>query len=150
MNGYWRNPEATARAITDDGWLRTGDIGLLAADGALSLIGRTTDTFKSGGYNIYPAEIEAAIASYPNVAEVAVVAVADRIFGAVGMAMVSGRPSASLTDAALRAHIGERLANYKIPKRIVISESLPKLPVGKIDKNAVREMLAARVSRQKC
>jgi acyl-CoA synthetase (AMP-forming)/AMP-acid ligase II len=150
MNGYWRNPEATARAITDDGWLRTGDIGLLAADGALSLIGRTTDTFKSGGYNIYPAEIEAAIASYPNVAEVAVVAVADPIFGAVGMAMVSGRPSASLTDAALRAHLGERLANYKIPKRIVISESLPKLPVGKIDKNAVREMLAAKVSRQKC
>jgi len=150
MNGYWRNPEATARAITEDGWLRTGDIGRLTADGALTLVGRTTDTFKSGGYNIYPAEIEAAIASYPNVAEVAVVAVADPVFGAVGMAMVSGQPGASLTEQALRAHLGERLANYKIPKRIVVSESLPKLPVGKIDKNTVRETLAAEANRRKC
>jgi fatty-acyl-CoA synthase len=142
MNGYWRNSDATARAFTPDGWLRTGDVGVLTENGLLHLIGRTTETFKSGGYNIYPAEIERAVASHPAVADTVVVSIADPVFGMVGAAMVQPKPGRLLSDAHLRAHLGERLANYKIPKRILIAEELPRLPVGKIDKGAVREILA--------
>jgi fatty-acyl-CoA synthase len=142
MNGYWRNPDATARAFTQDGWLRTGDVGMLTESGQLCLIGRTTETFKSGGYNIYPAEIEQAVASHPAVADTVVVSVTDPVFGMVGAAMVQAKPGRQLSAAALRAHLGERLANYKIPKRILIAEELPRLPVGKIDKSAVRDILA--------
>jgi acyl-CoA synthetase (AMP-forming)/AMP-acid ligase II len=142
MNGYWRNPDATARAFTQDGWLRTGDVGMLTESGQLRLIGRTTETFKSGGYNIYPAEIEQAAASHPAVADTVVVSVADPVFGMVGAAMVQPRPGRLLSVASLRAYLCERLANYKIPKRIVITEELPRLPVGKVDKTAVREILS--------
>lgn len=142
MSGYWRDPEATKRAFTCDGWLRTGDVGTLAENGMLRLIGRTTEAFKSGGYNVYPIEIEQAIASHPAVADAAVVSLADPLFGMIGAAMVQARPSEELTAEALRAHLADRLANYKIPKRILIAAELPKLPVGKIDKAAVREILA--------
>jgi len=141
MNGYWQDPHATRRAFTDDGWLRTGDVGALTGNGMLRLIGRTTETFKSGGYNIYPAEIEQAIASHQAVADVAVVSLADPLFGMVGAAMIQPHPGQELTAAALRAHLADRLANYKIPKRVLIAPELPKLPVGKIDKAAVREIL---------
>lgn len=142
MNGYWRDPEATERAFTPDGWLRTGDVGALAENGMLRLIGRTTETFKSGGYNIYPVEIERAIVSHAAVADAAVVALEDPLFGMIGAALVQKRSGQELTAAALRAHLADRLANYKIPKRILIAAELPKLPVGKIDKAAVREILA--------
>ena len=142
MNGYWQDPEATRRAFTHDGWLRTGDVGALTGAGMLRLIGRTTETFKSGGYNIYPVEIEQAIASHEAVADAAVVSLADPLFGMVGAAMVQPHPGQELTPAALRAHLADHLANYKIPKRILIAAELPKLPVGKIDKTAVRVILA--------
>jgi len=142
MNGYWRNPDATTRAFTQDGWLRTGDVGMLARNGQLHLIGRTTETFKSGGYNIYPAEIEQAVASHPAVVDTVVVSISDPVFGMVGAALVQPKPGRPLSAAALRAHLSERLANYKIPKRILIAEELPRLPVGKIDRKAVREILA--------
>ena len=142
MNGYWQDPEATERAFTPDGWLRTGDVGALAENGMLRLIGRTTETFKSGGYNIYPVEIERAIVSHAAVADAAVVALADPLFGMIGAALVQQRPGQELTAAGLRAHLADRLANYKIPKRILIAAELPKLPIGKIDKAAVREILA--------
>jgi fatty-acyl-CoA synthase len=141
MNGYWQDPEATRRAFTPDGWLRTGDVGALTENGMLRLIGRTTETFKSGGYNIYPVEIERAIASHEAVADAAVVSLADPLFGMVGAAMVQPHPGRELTAAVLRVHLADRLANYKIPKRILIAAELPKLPVGKIDKTAVREIL---------
>jgi acyl-CoA synthetase (AMP-forming)/AMP-acid ligase II len=142
MHGYWRDPEATERAFTPDGWLRTGDIGAVAENGMLRLIGRTTETFKSGGYNIYPIEIEQAIASHAAVADAAVVSLIDPLFGMVGAAMVQPQPGQELTAAALRTYLADRVANYKIPKRILIAAELPKLPVGKIDKTAVREILA--------
>lgn len=142
MNGYWQDPEATERAFTRDGWLRTGDVGALTESGMLRLIGRTTEAFKSGGYNIYPAEIERAIMAHAAVADAAVVALTDPLFGMIGAALVQQRPGQELTAPALRAHLADRLANYKIPKRIRIAAELPKLPVGKIDKAAVREILA--------
>lgn len=142
MNGYWRDPEATDRAFTRDGWLRTGDVGALGENGMLRLIGRTTETFKSGGYNIYPVEIEQAIASHPAVADVAVVSLVDPLFGMVGAAAAQRRPGHELTADALRMYLARRLANYKIPKHILIVAELPKLPVGKIDKAEVREILA--------
>ena len=140
MNGYWRNPEATKKAFTADGWLRTGDVGIVDSAGQLKLIGRTTETFKSGGYNIYPTEIEQAVASHPAVADNAVVPVADTVFGMVGAAMVQAKPGHSLSADILRTHLATRLANYKIPKRILIAKELPRLPVGKIDRQAVREI----------
>jgi acyl-CoA synthetase (AMP-forming)/AMP-acid ligase II len=139
MSGYWRDPEATARSITPDGWLRTGDIGIFTENGMLRLVGRTTETFKSGGYNIYPAEIEQAAASHPAVADVAVVSLDDPVFGKIGAAMAQVKAGDELTVAALLTHLAERLANYKLPKRILITDALPKLPVGKIDKVAIRE-----------
>jgi fatty-acyl-CoA synthase len=120
--------------------LRTGDVGIVDSAGQLKLIGRTTETFKSGGYNIYPTEIEQAVASHPAVADNAVVPVADTVFGMVGAAMVQAKPGHSLSADILRTHLATRLANYKIPKRILIAKELPRLPVGKIDRQAVREI----------
>ncbi len=141
MVGYWRNDRETASALTPDGWLRTGDIGFLTGRKLLGLVGRTSEVFKSGGYNIYPAEIERAAAGHPAVAESAVVPVPDPLYGAVGAIMVRARSGAPLAAGDLRTYLAGQLANYKIPKRIVIVEDLPRLPVGKIDKSAIREQL---------
>lgn len=139
MNGYWGDRMATGRALTTDGWLRTGDVGSFTRHGMLRLAGRTGDAFKSGGYNIYPAEIERAIVSDPGVADVAVVSLPDPVFGMVGAAMIMPKAGAMLTVSGLRDHLRSRLANYKIPKQILIVDELPKLAVGKLDKAAIRE-----------
>jgi acyl-CoA synthetase (AMP-forming)/AMP-acid ligase II len=138
MSGCWRDEVATARAFTTDGWLRTGDIGAIDEDVDLHLQGRLTDVFKSGGYNIFPAEIEAAVASHPDVADVAVVSIPSDLYGAVGVAAVVLRADAALTASALSAYLSGRLANYKIPKQFQFVEELPKLAIGKFDKSAIR------------
>jgi acyl-CoA synthetase (AMP-forming)/AMP-acid ligase II len=138
MSGYFRNPAATAAAFTADGFLRTGDVGLLRVDGNLSIVGRLKEMFKSGGYNIYPAEIEQAICEHPSVALAAVIATPDPKFQEVGIAFVEPRMGASVTAEELREFLRARVANYKIPKRFVIAAELPKLPNLKIDKAALR------------
>ena len=134
MAGYYNRPADTAAVFTADGWLRTGDRGLLRQDGNLQLMARHQEMFKSGGYNIYPREIELALESHPAVAAAAVVSRPDADYQAVGVAFIEPQPGTAVTADELAAWCRQRLANYKVPKQIHIIDSLPLLPVGKIDR----------------
>lgn len=137
--GYLDDPEATAAAHTTDGWLRTGDLGRLDADGRLTVDGRADDLIVSGGENISPAEVEAALASHPAVAEVAVIGTPDPMWGAVPVAIIVLRPDADTpSDDDLVAHTGARLARFKVPARFVRVASLPRTPLGKVERRALR------------
>lgn len=138
MKGYLNKPEATAAAFAAGGWLRTGDAALEEADGQYRLIGRLREMFKSGGYNVYPREIEMALEEHPQVASVAVISTPDRLYGEVGTAFVTWKPGAASDEAALRAFCRGRLANYKIPKYFRLIETMPMLPIGKIDRAALK------------
>jgi acyl-CoA synthetase (AMP-forming)/AMP-acid ligase II len=140
--GYWNNPSATAAAMTADGWLRTSDIALARADGAWTLKGRKADMFKSGGFNVYPREIELALEEHPDVGYAAVIAVPDPHYFEVGAAFVVPKPGCAPSAEAIGAFLRERLANYKIPKTIRVRDGLPMLPIGKVDKHALRDELA--------
>lgn len=142
MLGYWRRPGATAETIDATGWLHTGDIGVRQANGTIRLVGRMREVFKSGGYNIYPREVELALEAHPLVRLAAVLGVPDPVYGEVGHAFVMPRPGTHLTAEVLRQHCRERLANYKVPKSFTIADELPLLPVGKIDKQALRAATA--------
>jgi len=135
MIGYWNNPDATAAAFAADGFFRTGDLGERRDDGSYRLIGRLKEMYKSGGYNVFPREVESVIEAHPAVTEAAVVAAPDPIWQEVGIAFVSGAPD--LTVASLESWCRDRLANYKLPKRFILREQLPLLPIGKIDKPAL-------------
>ena len=143
---YWRNPQATAAAFTADGWLRTGDIGEWTADAQLRLVGRLHDQFKSGGYNVYPREIEAALETHPAVAQAAVIGVPDAQFQEVGCGFVQLKPSQTAAAAQLTDYLRTRLANYKIPKQLRFVEQLPLLPIGKVDKQQLRALLVSSVT----
>ena len=130
MAGYWRNPEATEAAFTEDGWLKSGDIGMRRDDGYIQIVGRMSEMFKSGGYNVYPREVELALEEHDAVSMAAVVSVADPTFQEVGVAYVMGD---DIDTDELRSFAAERLANYKIPKRIHVLDELPMLPIGKVD-----------------
>jgi fatty-acyl-CoA synthase len=135
--GYLNQPEATAEALTADGWLRTRDLGALDASGNVRLLGRMHDMFKSGGYNVYPREVEGVIESLPGVELCAVIAVPDPLWGEVGIAFVQSS-NAAVTVEALEQHCARLLARYKVPKRFELRTSLPLLAIGKIDKRALR------------
>jgi acyl-CoA synthetase (AMP-forming)/AMP-acid ligase II len=139
MRGYWRRPEATAEAIDAEGWLHTGDLAVRDAQGCLRIVGRLKEIYKSGGYNIYPREIEQVLERYPGVSLAAVVAVPDPVFGEVGHAFVVP-VSGEIEEAALLDHCRRLLANYKIPKRFTNLTQPPMLPIGKIDKRSLREL----------
>ncbi|MCW6536935.1 class I adenylate-forming enzyme family protein [Sphingomonas lycopersici] len=130
--GYWQRPEATAACFTPDGFFRTGDLAVRRPDGSYRLVGRLKEMYKSGGYNVYPREVETVLERHPAVALAAVVARPDPVWQEIGVAYVQ---SSDEVDAqALAAHCREHLANYKIPKIFVIERDLPTLPIGKIDK----------------
>jgi acyl-CoA synthetase (AMP-forming)/AMP-acid ligase II len=139
MLGYWRRPEATAQTLSADGWLATGDLGQRNPDGSYSIVGRVKEMYKSGGYNVYPREVEDVIESHCAVAMAAVVGVEDPVWQEVGVAYVqpAGAAAGSIGVQELEAHCRARLANYKIPKLFVVVDSLPLLPIGKIDKVAL-------------
>jgi acyl-CoA synthetase (AMP-forming)/AMP-acid ligase II len=139
--GYWRRPEATAAAFTPDGFFRTGDLAVRRPDGRYKLVGRLNDMYKSGGYNVYPREIEQALESLAAIAQAAVVPVPDPLWQEVGIAYVTLK--APTTCAEIEAHCRARLASYKVPKRFVIVSELPLLPIGKVDKRALREQAGA-------
>ena len=137
--GYLNRPDATAAAIDADGWLHTGDAVTVEPDGNLRLVGRLKEMFKSGGYNVYPSEVERELCSHPAVSEVAVVAAPDPLWSEVGVAFVV--PAAALDLEELREHARERLANYKVPKRLLLVDALPRLPNGKVDRLSLRERI---------
>lgn len=134
--GYWQQPEATQEAFTADGFFRTGDLGEQRSDGRVRLIGRLKEMYKSGGYNVYPREVESVLESHPAVAAAAVVSIPDPLWQEVGIAYVV--PQASVTPEQLEQHCRDRLANYKLPKCIILANELPLLPIGKVDKRALR------------
>lgn len=145
MSGYFNRPEATAEAFTADGWLRTGDLGVEHPDGNFSFVGRLKEMFKSGGYNIYPVEIELALAEHPSVRLAAVLPVPHPVFQEVGHAFIETDDPALDADA-LREFLRERLANYKIPKTFSFEPELPKLPNSKIDKQALKRRLEEKAA----
>ncbi|HZZ85515.1 MAG TPA: AMP-binding protein [Anaeromyxobacteraceae bacterium] len=141
MKGYWRQPERTAEEHTPDGWFRTGDLGILGEDGYLTLVGRAKDLVITGGFNVYPKEVELAIDALAGVAESAVVGLPHRDFGeAVTAAVVRSDPA--LDAAAILAALRDRLAAYKVPKEIHFVDELPRNAMGKVLKTALREALA--------
>jgi fatty-acyl-CoA synthase len=140
--GYWGRPAETAAAFTPDGWYRSGDIGFLDARGYLSVIDRKKDMFISGGENIYPAEIEAALADFPGLAECAVIGVAHERWGEVGHLFAVALPGHDVAAGALVAFLEGRLARYKIPKHVTLVEALPRNGAGKLVKAVLREHVA--------
>lgn len=146
MLGYLNRPEATAQAIDAEGWFHTGDVGGIDQDGRIRLAGRLTDMFKSGGYNVYPREIELALEEHPQVQAAAVVSVADALYSEVGVGFVTPHAGTVLDAEELRGFLRKRLANYKIPKRLDIRAEFPRLAIGKVDKRALREIADGLVS----
>jgi long-chain acyl-CoA synthetase len=140
MAGYWRNPDATAAAIRD-GWLWTGDMGCLDADGFLTLKDRSKDLIISGGSNIYPREVEEVLLTAVGVSEVAVVGAPDPEWGEVVVAFVVAAAGAVVSEASLDAHCMAHIARFKRPKRYVLVEALPKNNYGKVLKTELRKCL---------
>jgi acyl-CoA synthetase (AMP-forming)/AMP-acid ligase II len=138
--GYWRNPQATAAAFTADGFLRTGDLATLAPDGSYRLVGRLTEMYKSGGYNVYPREIESVLERHPALLQVAVISVPDPLWQEVGIAFVTA--ATPVAAGELECFCREQLAHYKVPKRFFVETELPLLPIGKVDRRALRERAA--------
>ena len=131
-------PEATTDAFTGDGYFRTGDIAVRRHDGRFRLIGRVKDMFKSGGYNVYPREVEAAIEEHPAVASAIVTPQQDPLWQEVGVAFVVPKPGMNLDR--LDEWVRRRLANYKCPKHYVVASSLPLLSTGKVDRTALQKL----------
>jgi malonyl-CoA/methylmalonyl-CoA synthetase len=138
FRGYWNMPEKTAEEFTTDGFFKTGDVGRVDAQGYVTIVGRSKDLIISGGYNVYPAEIEGYINALPGVSESAVVGVPDVDFGEVGVAVVIAKPGATVDPAGLLAQLKATLANFKIPKRCVVVKELPRNAMGKVQKNLLR------------
>jgi acyl-CoA synthetase (AMP-forming)/AMP-acid ligase II len=139
MLGYLDDPAATRAAVDPDGWLHTGDVGARDADGNLTITDRLTDMYISGGFNVYPAEVEQVLARLEGVAEAAVIGVADTRLGEVGRAYVVPRPGHVLDAGDVLAFCRDRLANYKVPRQVEFRTALPRNPAGKTLKRLLRE-----------
>ena len=139
MKEYWRLPEATGQAMDEEGWLHTKDVAVEHGDGNIVLVGRLSDMYKSGGYNVYPKEIEQALEAHPAVNLACVVGVPDPVYGEVGHAFVTLAPGQTAAEQILLDHCRQHLANYKIPKHVVIETSLPLLPNNKPDKRRLKQ-----------
>ncbi|AIT27577.1 malonate--CoA ligase [Bordetella holmesii] len=147
FSGYWRMPEKTREEFTADGWFRTGDVGRWGGQAAsgdvpadyLSIVGRSKDLIISGGFNVYPKEIESVIDDMPGVAESAVIGVPHPDFGEAVVAVVVPKPQATLDADAMQQELKARIANFKVPKRIYLVEQLPRNTMGKVQKNVLRE-----------
>ena len=142
FSGYWRRPEATAESFDADGWFRTGDLGEHDADGYLRITGRARELIISGGFNVYPREVEEVLASHPGVAEVAVLGLPDADFGEQVVAVVV--PSAGAPAPEVQALVDwckDRLASFKKPRRVVFVDTLPRNALGKVQKHLLRDQL---------
>jgi O-succinylbenzoic acid--CoA ligase len=145
MQGYWRQPEATREALRD-GWLRTRDLGVLDAEGRLTVLSRRTDLLVCGGENVYPAEIEAVLAAHPAVREAAVAGLPDARWGQVPAAALVLREGRALSPELVQeldAFCRARLAGFKVPQRLLGAAELPRNAMGKVDRAALRALLGA-------
>lgn len=138
FKGYWRMPEKTREEFTPDGWFKTGDVGRQDERGYITIVGRSKDLIISGGYNVYPAEVEGYINELPGVAESAVVGVPHPDFGEVGVAVVVPRAGAVVVADDILSTLKAQLANFKVPKRCVVVPDLPRNTMGKVQKNLLR------------
>jgi malonyl-CoA/methylmalonyl-CoA synthetase len=141
FKGYWQMPEKTAEEFTEDGYFKTGDVGRVDADGYVSIVGRSKDLIISGGYNVYPKEIESVIDEMAGVLESAVIGVPHADFGEAVVAVVVMRDGATLSEVALIDTLKNRIANFKVPKRVHFVAELPRNTMGKVQKNVLREQL---------
>lgn len=138
MRGYWNRPEATAEVLSDDGWLKTGDIGRMDAQGFVYIEDRKKDLILVSGFNVYPNEVEDVVVAHPGVLEAAVVGVPDQHSGeAVRLFAVKKDPA--LTEAEVISHCRENLTAYKLPREVIFKDELPKTNVGKVLRRALRE-----------
>jgi len=141
--GYWHMPEKTKEEFTADGFFKTGDVGKVDERGYVVIVGRSKDLIISGGYNVYPAEIEGYINDMPGVAESALVGVPHPDFGEVGVAVVIAKPGAQVSAEAVIAGLKSQLANFKIPKKCFVVDALPRNTMGKVQKNLLRDQYKA-------
>ena len=139
FKGYWRMPEKTADDFTTDLWFKTGDLGVIDDQGYVTIVGRSKDLIISGGYNVYPAEIEGFVNEVPGVAESAVVGVPHPDFGEAVVAVAVRRPGAAIEGPAIVAQLKSRIAHFKVPKRVFVVDELPRNAMGKVQKNLLRE-----------
>ena len=145
MQGYYRDPEATARAIDTEGWFHTGDAGILRADGHLRFVGRYKDMIKVGGENVDPTEVESYLSTYPGVSQAAFVSYPEARLGEVGVAFVQVVPGASVDPDGLIAFCRGRIASFKIPRHVLIVDELPMTSSGKVQKARLREVARERL-----
>ncbi|MGH3393044.1 MAG: AMP-binding enzyme, partial [Actinomadura sp.] len=138
MPGYWDDPEKTAETVDGAGWLRTGDIGVLDEQGNLAIVDRKKEMFIVGGFNAYPAEIESLLLHHRDVTQAAVIGMPDGALGEVGWAYVVPAPGATVEPDALIAWARGAMSNYKVPRRVVVVDTLPVNVNGKVDKPALR------------
>jgi fatty-acyl-CoA synthase len=143
MKGYWNNPEATAAAIDTEGWFHTGDVGYVDEDGFLFIADRLKDMVITGGENVYPAEVESVLYDHPAIAEIAVIGLPDEQWGEAVVAVAALKPDASLDLETLRAFATERLARFKLPRRLELVAALPRNPAGKVLKFELRAQFGA-------
>ncbi len=139
FKGYWRMPEKTADEFTTDLWFKTGDVGRVDASGYVTIVGRSKDLIITGGYNVYPAEIEGFVNELPGVAESAVVGVPHPDFGEAVVAVVVARPGATPDAMAIVAQLKSQIAAFKVPKRVFMVTELPRNAMGKVQKNLLRD-----------
>ena len=138
FKGYWNMPEKTREEFSSDGFFKTGDVGRIDADGYVTIVGRSKDLIISGGYNVYPAEIESYVNDLPGVAESALVGIPHPDFGEVGVLVVIGRAGTQLDPQQIVAATKARLANFKVPKQCFVVDALPRNAMGKVQKNLLR------------
>jgi long-chain acyl-CoA synthetase len=138
FQGYWHDDEATARALTDDGWLRTGDIAVVEENGELRLVDRAKDLVIVSGFNVYPVEVESVLREHPDVADAAVVGEPNPRTGEAVLAYVVAAPGASVDTTALGEHCAHALARYKCPARYEVVDELPRTLVGKVLRRELR------------
>jgi len=137
--GYWRMPEKTQEEFTADGWFKTGDVGKIDERGYVSIVGRSKDLVITGGYNVYPAEIEGLINEMAGVAESAVIGLPHPDFGEGVVAVVVPKPGAALDGATIVGTLKSRIANFKVPKQVFVVSELPRNTMGKVQKNLLRQ-----------
>jgi acyl-CoA synthetase (AMP-forming)/AMP-acid ligase II len=138
MRGYWRDEELTRTVVDVEGWLHTGDLGLIGTDGNVRIVGRLKEMYIRGGYNVYPAEVEATLFEHPGVVQAAVVGFPDPVLGERGAAFViPADPAAPPTLDDLRNWCRERIADYKAPDRLVLVDAFPVNATHKVDKAAL-------------